>query len=445
MIEHAQEDFYGGCYLTIDDGPDATFEEKVNWLDKRGIKAIWYCQGNHLLQYEEVVVSAIKNGHIIGNHSYDHKSFEALNDEEAIGQLEQTQSIIDDLYRKAKRVNPLKTFRFPYLINGSLTYTRYMYENGFRHPLFKGHIPYEHGNDLYLSVPSVGTNFDTCDWKVINEAESYDETKCLSTLKEQLESWYEVQTTTEPDNRTYTVVLSHCFTKTPLFKQMIELMLDKGMIFELPSESMATHCLPIERRDEHHVIKHQYIMNHRNRDNVDLLLIGDSITRRWEDNEKIYEKYLGDYCSINMGVGGDTINNLLWRLSAGELDGLAPAYISLLIGTNSLPFYPDDAVIDGLKEIVLMIRTKCPNSKFIYNHIFPRNPDKDCDDYLNRILVINQVMKNWLPADVIQLSMVDMFLDGKITVTPDLMSDGLHIGEAGYHLWGQTLIKKLNS
>lgn len=430
---------YRHCYLTIDDGPDDSFEEKVSWLNEQGIKAIWYCQGNHLLDYEEVLISAIRDGHIIGNHSYEHLNFETMSDEDAIADVEETQRIIYGLYFKAGVENPLKTFRYPYLLSGSQTFSRYLYEQGYRHLNFIGNSPKEFNTDVYLSASSVGTNFDTADWRVINEKEAYDEAMCFDGLKDKVKQWSEEESSMATQERPYTVVLIHCFTRTSLFIEMVLLMVRGGMRFELPASSMSAHLKPIERQDDQHEAKHQFIMVHKDRGSLDLVLLGDSITRRWEDNQTVFDTYMGSYTSINMGIGGDTINNLLWRIQAGELDGLEPTYISLLIGTNSLPYYPDEAVVDGIKEIVTLIRGKCPRAKLIYNHLFPRNPDKDCEDYLSRILRINQVVKQWLPGDVIQLSMVATFLESKTRVSKDIMPDGLHIGERGYHMWGRQL------
>ncbi len=443
MTDYASAPKYRGCYLTIDDGPDATFEDKVAWLDAQGVKAIWYCQGSNLLEYETELVAAIKKGHLICNHSYDHPDFSDLSDEEAILQVEKTQSIIDDLYLKAGLVSPIKSFRYPYLVAGSQSFSRLLYEKGYRHPLFVGKIPSHHQNDIYLSTPSVGTNFDTEDWRVVNIEQNFDEEKCVKSLANKLVQWRQNQHSVFNDGRPYTIVLCHCFTKTPLFIEMVKMMLKAGMVFQLPSSSRESHLLPIERQDDHHMIKHQRIMSHKDRDEVELVLIGDSITRRWEDQEKANNANLGNLKSINMGVGGDTINNLMWRIKAGELDGLKPTYISLLIGTNSLPIYPDQAVIEGLKKVIVLILRKCPDAKLIYNHIFPRNPDDACTDYLSRIRYINQIISEWLPTNIIQLSMMDVLLEGNKLVDQRLMPDGLHMNEVGYHKWGKALSKLL--
>jgi peptidoglycan/xylan/chitin deacetylase (PgdA/CDA1 family) len=102
------------AYLTIDDGPTEDMKEKINFLDSKGIKAIWFCQGRELEKFPDQAIYAIKKGHIIGSHSYDHPNFSEIDLEEAKNQIEKTDKIIDDLYSQAGISRPIKVFRFPF-------------------------------------------------------------------------------------------------------------------------------------------------------------------------------------------------------------------------------------------------------------------------------------------------------------------------------------------
>jgi peptidoglycan-N-acetylglucosamine deacetylase len=106
-------------YLTIDDGPSLNFKEKVNFLYKNKIPAIFFCTGETLIKRPKDVVYAIKKGYVIGNHSYNHPYFSKISLEEAEEQIVKTEKIIDSLYEKAKVKRPIKLFRFPYVDKGS--------------------------------------------------------------------------------------------------------------------------------------------------------------------------------------------------------------------------------------------------------------------------------------------------------------------------------------
>jgi peptidoglycan/xylan/chitin deacetylase (PgdA/CDA1 family) len=102
-------------YLTIDDGPAEDFVQKVNFLNAKGIRAIWFCMGEALERFSKEAIDAIKAGHIIGNRSYDHADFSAISLHDAREQIERTDCIIDELYTKAETIRPSKLFRFPFM------------------------------------------------------------------------------------------------------------------------------------------------------------------------------------------------------------------------------------------------------------------------------------------------------------------------------------------
>ena len=70
---------------------------------------------------------------------------------------------------------------------------------------------------------------------------------------------------------------------------------------------------------------------------IDLAFVGDSITRRWrgEGNKEVWDKYWGSYRAVNIGIGGDATQNVLWRLKNGQLDGYQARVFVVMIGTNN--------------------------------------------------------------------------------------------------------------
>jgi peptidoglycan/xylan/chitin deacetylase (PgdA/CDA1 family) len=81
--------------LTFDDGPDAKFTPLVlDELKKAGVHATFFVIGNRAEANPEILKRIIKEGHAIGNHSYDHPDLPKLSMEEFQKQITQTDKII---------------------------------------------------------------------------------------------------------------------------------------------------------------------------------------------------------------------------------------------------------------------------------------------------------------------------------------------------------------
>ncbi|MDP1729167.1 MAG: polysaccharide deacetylase family protein [archaeon] len=101
-------------YLTIDDAPSKDFEEKREFLRKNKIPAIFFCRGSYAENRKEQLISAIKEGFLIGNHSYNHPHFSSIDLKQAGKEIEKTDRLIEELYALAKIKRKYKLFRFPY-------------------------------------------------------------------------------------------------------------------------------------------------------------------------------------------------------------------------------------------------------------------------------------------------------------------------------------------
>ncbi|UCC98227.1 MAG: hypothetical protein JSW66_20570, partial [Phycisphaerales bacterium] len=112
--------------------------------------------------------------------------------------------------------------------------------------------------------------------------------------------------------------------------------------------------------------------------NVDLLMIGDSITHSWENaGKKYWDKYYEPRNAVNMGFSGDRTQHVLWRLDHGHLEGISPRLAVLMIGTNNSNRDDNTAeeIGQGIVAICNRIRTKCPQTKILILAIFPRGPE----------------------------------------------------------------------
>lgn len=81
--------------LTFDDGPNVNYTEKLlDGLKERGVHATFFLLGKQVENAPEIVERMYKEGHLIGNHSYEHVNLSNLSDEAAILQVDKTNEAI---------------------------------------------------------------------------------------------------------------------------------------------------------------------------------------------------------------------------------------------------------------------------------------------------------------------------------------------------------------
>jgi len=109
----------------------------------------------------------------------------------------------------------------------------------------------------------------------------------------------------------------------------------------LPRLCFAQADQPVARTDQNSMTAHAQLLEKAKKGGIDIYFEGDSITRRWGALD--YPEFLTNWKQNffgwnagNFGWGADTIQNILWRLNNGELDGVNPKVIVLLAGTNNV-------------------------------------------------------------------------------------------------------------
>jgi len=104
---------------------------------------------------------------------------------------------------------------------------------------------------------------------------------------------------------------------------------------------------------------------------IDVLLVGDSITMQWG---AAWAKHFPTLKTVNIGIGGDKTQNVLWRLDHGGGASLEPRVVILLIGNNNMFFTPEtgiEAAAKGIKVCADNLREKFPRAELVLVKIFP--------------------------------------------------------------------------
>lgn len=185
---------------------------------------------------------------------------------------------------------------------------------------------------------------------------------------------------------------------------------------------------------------------------IAVLFVGDSITDFWRNpgprgGRNVWDREFAPLHAANFGISGDRTQHVLWRLQHGEVDGLHPQAVVLMIGTNNTGLERDkktvrntpEQTIAGVTAVVKELRTRLPESRLLLLAIFPRgatpaDPQRAEIDFINhRIAGL---------ADGRQVRFLDLgpdFLSPDGTLAKEIFPDFLHPNEKGYEIWAKAM------
>lgn len=87
--------------LTFDDGPHPRYTKLLlDGLKKRGVAATFFVVGKNISGNEELIARMEQEGHLIGNHTYDHVKISDLSAEQACAQVERTSALVREITGK---------------------------------------------------------------------------------------------------------------------------------------------------------------------------------------------------------------------------------------------------------------------------------------------------------------------------------------------------------
>lgn len=194
--------------------------------------------------------------------------------------------------------------------------------------------------------------------------------------------------------------------------------------------------------------KHEQNLEVARAGDVELLLMGDSITDFWRNEDgnfagkPILDEYFGHWKIANFGIAGDTTQGVLYRLQNGEGEGFSPRAVMLMIGTNNTARNNAAEIAEGVGAVVLELENRFADAEILLLAVFPRG--RADDPVREEIAEINQTIARLDARERVHyLDIGDVFLDSDGNIPADVMSDGLHPGPAGYRLWAEAVEQPL--
>ncbi|MFO0808955.1 MAG: GDSL-type esterase/lipase family protein [Gemmataceae bacterium] len=207
---------------------------------------------------------------------------------------------------------------------------------------------------------------------------------------------------------------------------------------------------PVARADANSRTAHAQLLEKAKTGRIDVYFVGDSITRRWGATD--YPDFLANWKqnfhgwnAANFGWGGDTVQNILWRLHNGELDKVNPKVVVIMAGTNNIGSAgragDDDAKItdiaEGLKAILGVCQEKAPAAAIILMGITPRNDNPAARAIVDRV---NEKVSQFANGKTVRyLNINNKLADHEGKLLDGMSPDRLHLSAKGYQVWADAL------
>lgn len=195
------------------------------------------------------------------------------------------------------------------------------------------------------------------------------------------------------------------------------------------------------RKDPFYQMMHDEYKKQSKTGKINLLFFGDSITFGWTAQGKaVWDREFTGWTAGNFGVPGETSAGVLWRITHGEVAGLNPKAIVLLIGTNDLSEGTRPAgVIENIGTIVGEFQKMAPEARVIIVGVLPRGPTENLA-YRKEIKAINEGLAKFDNGKKIRfLEFNAELLNQENNISEEMMPDYMHLSEKGYEVWANAL------
>lgn len=216
-----------------------------------------------------------------------------------------------------------------------------------------------------------------------------------------------------------------------------------------------------------------HINSSKDLSDIKLVFIGDSITDFWhfDENPWFKGKWMGKTVwdesfgpgagnnrALNIGISGDRIEHVLYRLTPAAQGGMGmldrsdlnPEFLLIMLGINNTFDGEEplaDSLFQGVKTAVDVAHKVKPGAKIILQSILPT------DDQAKNKTVVAEVNNRLIRLSKLQkysgfvkfLDLYPGFVDSAGTQRKSLFVDGLHPNREGYRVWRDLLIEQLGS
>ena len=190
--------------------------------------------------------------------------------------------------------------------------------------------------------------------------------------------------------------------------------------------------------------RHREILTLNEADPPKTVIFANSIVHFWGGQpiaktareEATWSDFLTPAGVRNLAYGWDRIENVLWRVYHGELEGYDADRVIVMIGTNNLHLNSNDEILEGMNLIIEAIKIRQPIAKITIVGILPRR------EYESRIKLLNfQIAELTANHNLQYQDIGTKLLNNESSINESLFSDGLHPNKDGYLLLRDEMVR----
>ena len=175
-----------------------------------------------------------------------------------------------------------------------------------------------------------------------------------------------------------------------------------------------------------------------------VVFVGDSITQLWQGKVGLpaWNQDFAPLPSVDAGIAGDTIENVLWRLEVGNLNGVSPKLAVVMIGLNDLSQGASSSdVAAGITAVVQTLRTEFPAIKILLLGLLPGLQVAPDSIYRQEIAQVNQILEPLADGQHVWfLDLTPYFINPDGSTNQSLyQADHTHPNASGYQVMAQAI------
>jgi len=186
--------------------------------------------------------------------------------------------------------------------------------------------------------------------------------------------------------------------------------------------------------------------------NLDILLIGNSITQGWGGERSLTtyrpgqaaaDIYFKDLNWVSAGISGDRTEHILWRVKNGHYNANTPKLIIVAIGVNNFSLNTANEISEGIVQVVELMENAFPDSKMLFFGPLPTGLDKNSEQRKKYNEIHKSITYLGEKPSVYYYNVVGQFSDENGNLNMAYYSgDGIHLKGEGYNAWGKFIREK---
>ena len=163
---------------------------------------------------------------------------------------------------------------------------------------------------------------------------------------------------------------------------------------------------------------------------ADAVFFGDSITRGGN-----FQNYLDEASIVNLGVIGDTLEDMLGRTSM--ISSVSPEKIFIMGGINSLDDEDVESALDEYEALLDQIIEENPDAEVYVESLLPVGEDNTVNSVDNsEVIEFNEGLEGLAESrGLVYIDLYSLYVDENGFLAADMTEDGLHPASDSYTLW----------